>query len=240
MTLVHQLALPFPHEPPYAAAAFLDDASNAEAVAWLDRTPDWPAGRLALWGEAGCGKTHLLRRWADRAGADRLEGPVLHGVMPLPNRPLAVDDADRMADEEALLHLLNVAAEAGQPLLLAGREAPARWRVRLPDLASRLRAVTAVRIAPPGDDLLRVLLGRLLLERQLTVPEPVQDWMRRRLPRRAGVMREAAALLDRAQYEAARHVTRRMAEDCLASLLTESDEVSASTPPIAAQIRPLL
>jgi chromosomal replication initiation ATPase DnaA len=240
MTRTRQFALPFPHRPTYAGAAFLAAPSNAEALAWLDRTPDWPAQRLALWGEAGCGKTHLLHRWAEQTGADWLQGQALRGLLTPPVRPIVVDDADATADEETLLHLLNAAAEAGLPVLLAGRDAPARWPVRLPDLASRLRAVTAVPIAPPDDNLLRMLLGRLLLERKVTVSEPVQDWMRLRLPRRASAMREAAALLDRAQFEAHRPVTRRLAEDCLAPLLNETDEISASGHRPGAEMVPLL
>jgi len=240
MTRLRQYALPFPHRPAYAGAAFLAAPSNAEALAWLDGTPDWPGHRLALWGEAGCGKTHLLHRWAERTGALRLLGPALCSLLPTPARPLAVDDADAMADEETLLHLLNAAYEAEQPVLLAGRDPPARWKLRLPDLASRLRAVTAAQIAPPDDELLRVLLARLLLERRVAVPEPVQHWIRLRLPRRAGAMREAAALLDRAQFEAKRPVTRRLAEDCLAPLLIECDEILASPLREAAEMTPLL
>jgi chromosomal replication initiation ATPase DnaA len=160
--------------------------------------------------------------------------------MAAPERPLAIDDADAAADEEALLHLLNAAAEAKQPVLLAGRAPPARWRVGLPDLASRLRAATAVQIAPPGDDMLRRLLLSLLIERQFIVPEAVQNWMLLHLPRRAGVMREAAALLDRAQFEAGRHVTRRLAADCLAPLLADRDESLAAEPAEAAEMAPLL
>jgi chromosomal replication initiation ATPase DnaA len=226
-----QSAFVFPHQPAYSPDAFLPARCNAEALAWLDRTADWPGGRLALWGEAGCGKTHLLRRWAQASGAGLLQGPALRGLPDAPDGPLAIDDADAMAEEEALLHLLNAAAEAGRPVLLAARAAPARWPVRLPDLASRLRAVTAVQIGPPDDGLLRVLLGRLLRERNVTVPEAVQDWIRLRLPRRAAAMREAAERLDHAQLEEKGPVTRRLAEDCLASLLAEGDDMSASGSP---------
>jgi chromosomal replication initiation ATPase DnaA len=240
MTHLRQLALPFQHRPAYAGAAFLAAPCNAAALAWLDRTPDWPCRRLALWGEAGCGKTHLLHRWADQVGADWLHGAALRGLPPAPARPLAIDDADAAADEIALFHLLNAAAEAGLPVLLTGRDAPARWPVRLPDLASRLRAVTAVPIAPPDDALLRILLGRLLAERRVVVPEAVQDWILLRLPRQAAAMREAAALLDRAQFEAKRPVTRRLAEDCLAPLLAGDDEISRSASQDAAAMTPLL
>jgi chromosomal replication initiation ATPase DnaA len=240
MTRLRQFALPFPYRPAYAGAAFLAAPSNKAALTWLDRTPEWPAGRLALWGEPGCGKTHLLHRWAERAGADRLTGPALRGLLPAPVRPIAIDDADAMADEETLLHLLNAAAEAGQPVLLAGSDAPARWTVRLPDLASRLRAITAAHIAAPDDALLDVLLGRLLSDYGMRVPEPVQDWMRLRLPRHAAAMREAAARLNRAQLQAKGPVTRRLAEDCLAPLLTGGDEISASAIRDAAETAPLL
>jgi chromosomal replication initiation ATPase DnaA len=228
MTAARQLALPFPHRPNYAAEAFIVAPSNAAALAWLDRAADWPGGRLALWGEPGCGKTHLLRRWAARAGAEAIDGPTLRGLPPAPGRPVALDDADLAPDEEALLHLLNAAEQAGQPLLFAGRQAPARWPVRLPDLASRLRAATSARILPPDDALLRLLLTRLLVERKLAVPEAVQDWILTRLPRSAAAIRQAAALLDRAVWEAKRDVTRRMAEKCLEPLIADGDEISGS------------
>jgi chromosomal replication initiation ATPase DnaA len=240
MTYHDQFAFLFPYRPDYAGAAFLDAPCNAAAVAWLDRTPDWPGGRLALWGEAGCGKTHLLHRWADRLGADWRHGSDLRGLPDAPTRPLAIDDADAAAEEIALLHVLNAASEAAQPVLLTGRAPPARWPVRLPDLASRLRAITAVPIAAPDDELLRRLLRQLLAERRVPVPEPVQEWMLRRLPRQAGAMREAAALLDRAQLQAQRTVTRGIAEECLAPLLTAGDEISGSRPQDAAPTPPLL
>ncbi len=68
--------------------------------------------------------------------------------------------------------------------------------MRLPDLASRFRAVTAVQILPPDDSLLRALLRRLLSDRQLRVDADVQDWLLLRLPRSAAALREAVARLE--------------------------------------------
>ena len=65
------------------------------------------------------------------------------------NGALALDDADTVAAEPLLLHLLNTARDRGLRVLLAGRTPPSRWPVRLPDLSSRLRAITAVEIRPP-------------------------------------------------------------------------------------------
>jgi len=225
----HQMPLPFPRETrPAAASDFVLAASNDAALTWLDRVADWPQGRLALWGQAGCGKTHLLRRWADTSGAHYLTGPELPGLDELPELPgtagLAIDSADEMAEEATLLHLLNAAAEARLPVLLAARAAPARWPVRLRDLASRLRAMTAVEILPPDDGLLRILLVRLLAARQQRVTEATREWLLSHLPRTLAAMSEAVARLDRASLDRVAlgepgGITSRLAQDELADLI---------------------
>ena len=177
-----QLALPIEHAPTYAEPDFLQAASNADARAWLSRTGDWPDRRLVLFGEAGCGKTHLLHVWAKRhdarlVGAARLRDPP---AAP-PETPLAIDDADQAVDEVTFLHWLNAAAAANRPVLLAGRASPARWPFRLADLSSRVKAATAVEVGAAEESLLRALLARLLSDRQLAVSEPVQDYVLLRL-----------------------------------------------------------
>jgi chromosomal replication initiation ATPase DnaA len=214
-----QLPLPFPHQPSYAAADFLAAPSNEAARAWLDRTADWPDHRLALWGAQGCGKTHLLRLWAGRRGARVVAGPELRGLPDLPPPGgAAIDDADALADEPALLHLMNAAREAGLPMLLAARTPPARWAVRLPDLGSRLRAVTSVEILAAEEPLLRALLLRLLSDRQLGVQPELQNWLLLRLPRSAAALREAVARLDHAALAAGGGVTRTIAARVVAAM----------------------
>ncbi len=204
-----QLALPFAHEAHFGDD-FLPGAANAAARAWVARGA-WPGGRLALWGGAGSGKTHLLHLWARGAGAAVVDGAgVRGGFEGLGVGGVAVDDAD-LAGEEALLHLLNAAGEAGRPVLLAARGAPARWGVGLADLRSRLRAAVAVEIGAPEDALLRALFVRLLAERQLVVADGVREWLLARLPRTGAALREAAARLDRASLGERRGVTRALA-----------------------------
>ena len=218
------MSLPFVHRPGFAGADFLEAPSNAAALNWLARPADWPDRRLALWGAAGCGKTHLLHLWAGRNGARLVAGPSLTELPPA--RPLAIDDADAAGDEAVLLHTLNAAAEARHPVLIAARVPPARWTTALPDLASRLRAITAVEIGAAEDSLLRMLLARLLAERQVPVTPPVQDWLLLRLPRSPAVLRETAARLDRARLSTRGPVTRALARLVLEDLLS-----SEETPP---------
>lgn len=224
---IRQLALPFAYVPRFRVEDFIAAPSNEEARAWLGRTAGWPAGRLALYGEAGCGKTHLLQLWSERHGALLLDGPTLRRLPEIGSAPtIAVDDADAVPDETALLHLVNLAAEMRRPLLLVGRPAPARWRVKLPDLASRLRAMTAVAVRPAEDPLLRALLARLLSERQLVLGETLQDWLLARLPRHPAALREAAARLDRQAMASGGRVTRAMAAGLVTAIGDAGCEIS--------------
>lgn len=235
-----QLPLPFDPVRRFAEAEFCPAPSNATARAMLQHTAAWPQGRLVLWGAAGCGKTHLLHIWAARTGALVQSGASLHGLPALPRASgVALDDADALQDEAALLHLLNGAAEAGLPVLLAARPPPARWPIRLADLASRLRAALAVEIGASEDTLLRALLARLLAARGLRLPESVHDWLLNRLPRTAGALEEAVARLDAAGLDAGRDITIPFAREVLADLVSPASEFSGSgaapspdTPPL--------
>lgn len=234
-----QLALPFGTEPDYAAVDFIPAASNAAARIWLARPAGWSFGRLVLCGPPGSGKTHLLHLWCAQTRAALWSGPALRGLPPLPDGPVALDDAD-LAEEIALFHLINAAGQASRPLLLAAREPPARWTTRVPDLASRLRASTIAVIGPAEDTLLAAVLARLLAERQLAVPLALQTWLLTRLPRHSAALAEAVARLDRASLDRVslaqgRPITRTFATSVLAEMIPErpEDEIFLTPSPLA-------
>jgi chromosomal replication initiation ATPase DnaA len=81
-----------------------------------------------------------------------------------------------------------------------------------------------VALHAPEDDLLRPLLARLLADRQLRVPEKLQDFLLARLPRTGGALREAAARLDRLSLAEGRHVSRALVARVAEELGCEPDD----------------
>ena len=217
--MMRQLALPLPIAASFDARDVIADASNEAAQSWLAKPESWPLGRLALFGAAGHGKTHLARAAAARFGWRWLDGMGLRGLPAPAPQGSVIDDADCVADDAALLHVINLCAERGETLLLIGREAPARWPLRLPDLASRLRATQAVGIGAASDAMLRALLGKFLADRQLRVEPDVQAWLLVRLPRDAASLAEAVARLDHAALGVGGPITRALARLALAEWL---------------------
>lgn len=218
-----QLILDFPHRPSLDGEDFLIADNNQEAAAWIDRWPDWPAPALCLYGPPGCGKSHLVHVFLARTSGRLLTAAELAGASPadlLQDHPaIAIDDADRMLETvaaPALLHLYNVTREAGRHLLLTGRRPPAQWPVALADLASRLRAAPAVRIDPPDDALLRWVLAKLFVDRQLKVGDEVLAYLLARIERSFAALEPLVAAIDAAALSSRRAVTIPLVGEVLA------------------------
>ncbi|WP_425065383.1 hypothetical protein [Reyranella sp.] len=223
--MANQLTLDLALPPPtYAREDFVVADGNREALAWIDRWPDWPAPALALSGPTGCGKTHLGRIWAVRSGATVMAGRDLEGksVADLTDlaaaSPAIVIEAAEQAPERGLFHLYNLVRERGGHMLLISGEPPARWSIALPDLASRLRAAPAVAVAPPDDELLGSIILKQLADRQLHAGAGVVQYLVSHMERSADAARHVVAGLDRRALIERREIDRRLAMDVLADL----------------------
>ena len=212
-----QLALALPHTESFAREDFLAGPSNQAALALIEQWPDWPARTLVLVGPHGSGKSHLAAIWAGRAGARFLSSRALAlGALPgaLATGTLVIEDlADGAFDERPLFHLLNLAGEEAAFILITTQTAPGGWTVRIPDLASRLRALPVVTLAAPDDALLRAVLIKLFADRQLQVDESVVAYLATRVERSLAGARAAVDLVDRAALRLQRPVTRALAAD---------------------------
>lgn len=213
-----QLAIDLPPHPAFGRADFLVSSCNADAFGLIERWPDWPARSLVLYGPSGSGKSHLARLWCERSAALLVSGDELSGAAPdrlAAVGAVAIDDADR-ADERILLHLCNCITEAGAGLLLTGNRPLGAWTVVLPDLASRLRAMPAVGIAPPDDALLAAVLIKHFADRQLAVRPDVVSYLVPRMERSFAAAAALAARLDRSTLGTGRAAGRAAARQALA------------------------
>lgn len=210
-----QLALALDHAESLAREDFLSGPSNAAALSLIERWPDWPSRTLLLRGPEGSGKSHLAAIWAREAGARTLSPRALQGAevpIALATGALVLENLGAHEfDEAALFHLLNLAKEERAYLLITARTAPAIWRIALPDLASRLRAIPVVALEAPDDALLRAVIVKLFADRQLAVDESLVSYLATRIERSFAAARAAVATLDREALRRQRPVTRALA-----------------------------
>lgn len=218
-----QFAFDLGHRPALGRDDFLTAPCNAEAVAWLERWPGWPAHALALFGPPGCGKSHLLAAFAQAHDAVVIISAAALSSEDVPDlvaaaKVVAVDDLDALADEEAAFHLWNLTKETGRFLLLAGRDAPARVAVALPDLHSRLAATSAVGIGAPDESLLAAVLVKQFADRQLRIGEDVLAYVLDRMERSFAAARAVVEALDKSSLAERRPITVPLARTVLGEL----------------------
>ncbi len=212
-----QLPLPFGGLAPRRGAVdFHVAAPNEAAHAAIRDWRGWTGGRLALVGPPRSGKSHLASIWAAEACAELVQPTRIGGARA--ERAVLIEGADRGLDAEgetALFHLHNRLAERGLPLLLTGRAPPARWPVRLPDLASRLAAIPVAEIGPPDDALLAFLMVKLLADRQLSVAHRVVRQLVTRMERSYAAVERVVVALDAAAMASGRTISPGLASEVL-------------------------
>lgn len=201
----------------FRRADFTVSPSNAEAVKAVDAWPGWPGGALALIGPEGSGKSHLATTWAAAAGAAVIPAKGRVDLGALRGRPVLYEDADRdrTRRDEILFHLFNMAGEAGGGLLLTGRTPPSGWSAALPDLRSRLNAVTVAQLEEPDDAILETMLRKFFRERNIRPTEDVFPYLLRRIERSAPKALETVQKLDEAADAEGRPVSRALARQIL-------------------------
>src|SRR5208282_1378839 len=195
-----QLTLELAPEPGFERENFVVSGSNEQAYAMIERWPDWPDPMLLILGPPGAGKSHLGAIWASiaKAGVQSASALAAANIEALAAGPLLLEDADAIGEAEAqLFHLVNLMRENGMALVITAKAPPDAWGLRTADLLSRLRLAPTVAIGPPDDALMRAVLVKLLIDRQLVIDTSVVGYIALRLERSLDAARTFIDALDR-------------------------------------------
>jgi DnaA family protein len=176
---------------------------NAEALAAV-RALAAGASRepiVYLWGEAGSGRSHLLRA-AQRA-----------------NPELVIADDVQTLDapaQHALFALINAARERGQGVLAAGDKPPAALALR-EDLRTRLAWGLVYELHPLGDEAKRAHLTALAARRGLALAPEVAAYLLTHLPRDFASLNNVMEALDRHSLARQRGLSLPLVREALAA-----------------------
>jgi chromosomal replication initiation ATPase DnaA len=212
-----QLPLELGHTPAHGEADFLVGEGNELAYGRITAYPHWPDPITLLTGPAASGKSHLVRIFVERSGAqvagvDDLELLATTGG----RQPLVVEDVDRLGyDEAGLFHLLNQSMREQRPLLLTARADVAEWPLATDDVRSRVRRATAFTLEVTDDIQLSQMLVKLFGDRQIAVDPKVIVYLVARMERSAEEAMTLVDLTDRLAMAKGTAITRAIAADAL-------------------------
>lgn len=204
-----QLSLPFRSNQQLGLRHFVP--FDCAPVTWLRQILDASgiAGKGLLVGPSGCGKTHLLAatcQQASRLGLSVAYVPLAEAQSLAPDILLGleahdlicIDDLQCVAGmpawEQALFHCYNACDASATRLVFAAHNTPAKLRIGLPDLVSRLSATLIWQLPVLSDVQLSQAISLRAAAASFNLPQPVADYLLRRFPRD---MQRLAALTDR-------------------------------------------
>lgn len=198
-----QIPFDFDPRPALGGEDFLVAPSNADAVQWVERWPDWPGPVLAIVAPEGAGKTHLANVFQAQTGARLVSVNDLHsqradGVL-AGAAALVLEDVETFLEAdlaEELLHLYNLAREDDVKILMTAARPPSRWAITLKDLSSRLKTAPVAEISPPDDALITALIVKQFADRQLSVDQDVLMYMLARMDRSFSAVRNLIQDID--------------------------------------------
>ena len=102
-----------------------------------------------------------------------------------------------------MFHLLNAARERRCFVLLTARTPPGDWGLATPDLLSRLRLAPSAVLGDPDEALVRAILVKLFLERQIVIDTSVVEFLAARIERSVTAAKSMVEALDREGWSAA-------------------------------------
>jgi len=196
--MMQQIALPLAWPADPRDDEFLVTPSNARAAHALEHWGAWPVMATILTGPRKSGRSLLARIFAAKS----------HGTI--------LDDAESRAETE-IFHAWNKAQETRRPLLIVADTAPPEWKVKLPDLRSRLAATPIAAIGPPDDLLMRLLLERQFLRRGLDARSDLLDWLVARIERSHIAVMRTVDSLDQEVLERRKRLSIPLARTVLAA-----------------------
>ena len=180
---MQQLFLQFPKKEDFSSEDFFISESNEKAFSYITQHSKYNNGIyptiLLLYGDSGSGKTHLAHIWQKSTGSKFIE---LQNDEINANGSLIVENIEDK-DQKLLLHLINLMNENKQYLLLTSRLSPSRLNFSLPDLNSRLLSIPSISIETPDQELLKAVLLKNLVDRQLKIHPATIDYVLTRIER---------------------------------------------------------
>ena len=111
---------------------------------------------------------------------------------------------DKLASEEALLHLFNFTKELGGNLLWTGRRMP---RFSVPDLQSRMALIPKIEIEMPDEQVIQMVAKKAFEDRHILVEENVLNYLAIHLTRSFPLVQQVIALADKKSLSAGRKIT---------------------------------
>ena len=171
-------------EPSFDESNFVITQSNRDAFEYINKWPQWTTNNIVLFGNAGVGKSHLAHIWLKKSNGIKLDLVEINTKMIEKHKNVLIEDIDgNQINYNNLFHVINLIREINGSLLLTSKFSPTSLITKIPDLNSRIRSFSPVKIDTPDDYLLEIIILKIFSDKNIMVDEKVIKFLLRRVDR---------------------------------------------------------
>jgi len=213
-----QLYFNMDREPSFDESNFVVTQSNQDAFEHITMWPEWTINNVVLFGDAGVGKSHLANIWLKRSNGIKLELDEINTKIIEKYKNVLIEDIDiNQINHHNLFHLINLIREIEGFLLLTSKISPTSLVTKIPDLNSRIRSFSPVKINKPDDYLLEIMILKIFSDKNVIVDEKVIKFLLKRVERSISAIIRLIQRINEKSLEEKRPITVPLVSEVISS-----------------------
>jgi len=213
-----QLYFNMDREPSFDENNFVVTQSNQDAFEHITKWPEWTVNNIILFGDAGVGKSHLANIWLKRSNGIRLDLDEINTKIVEKYKYVLIEDVDsNQTNYHNLFHVINLIREIEGSLLLTSKIPPTSLVTKIPDLNSRIRSFSPVKINKPDDYLLEIMILKIFSDKNVIVDEKVIKFLLKRVERSISAIIRLIQRINEKSLEEKRPITVPLVSEVISS-----------------------
>tara|TARA_Y100000817_G_scaffold314725_1_gene314803 strand:- start:2128 stop:2784 length:657 start_codon:yes stop_codon:yes gene_type:complete len=176
-----QLIFKFPFSKKYYEQDFFVSSNNFSAFKLIEEWPIWPGKWLNIFGDSGSGKTHLAKILEKKIkrikliDAQNINNKLIQNLNNI--ECLIIDSFNNNIEEKIFYSLLNQSKQLENYILINSVTPLKNINFKLKDLQSRINSFINIGIELPTDDLLKVIISKILSDKQISINPKISEYI---------------------------------------------------------------
>ena len=219
MSNLNQLLLNFNQKQNFNYNDFYVSESNFYAFKLIDTWPKWEKKILNIYGETGCGKSHLSQIFISKHKAKLFKENQLNNDLLLKLKlyeNLILDEFENRTDEKLLYSLFNLVEQDNKFLIINSKKPIIDKNFLLNDLKSRVNNCLLAEIKVPDDELIFALILKNFSDKQISIDKKIIDYIVKRIDRSYRKISEFIYKLDELTLKKKKPINLKTINDLLA------------------------
>ena len=184
---MNQLIFKFPFKIRYYEQDFYVSSNNFSAYKLIESWPNWPGKWLNIFGDPGCGKTHLSKILEKKIKKIKIldADNINNDIVPILNQLecLIIDNYKNNIKEELLYSILNQSKQLEKYIVINSKKPISKMNLEIKDLQSRVNSFVFIGIDLPTDELLKVIISKSFSEKQININPKISEYILKNVDR---------------------------------------------------------